>query len=78
MKPNEALGKQKPRAILSGGDNAVIVHLFDAGVLEDLMFNMPFFERRSIKHTDLKGLADRMAKMAERFRVDSVVGLRSF
>ena len=56
VKPNEALGKQKPRLILEGGPRAVITHLFDSGVMEDLIFHSEFFEKRSIKHTTMRGL----------------------
>ncbi|CAE7598746.1 unnamed protein product [Symbiodinium sp. CCMP2592] len=64
VKPNEALSKEKPGIILEGGPWAVRTHLFDSAVLEDLLFNTPFFERRSIKHTSMPGLCQRMRKLA--------------
>ena len=67
VKPNEALGKQKPRLILEGGPRSVVTHLFDAGVMEDLFFHTTFFEERSIKHTSLKGLCQRIRNLAERY-----------
>ena len=78
VKPNEALGKKKPRLILSGGDQSVVAHIFDAGVLEDLMFNMKFFESRSINHTDFAGVAGRMASMAERSDCTSSLDFGAF
>ncbi|OLP77186.1 hypothetical protein AK812_SmicGene42781 [Symbiodinium microadriaticum] len=67
VKPNEALGKQKPRLILEGGPRSVVTHLFDARVMEDLIFHTTFFEERSIKHTSLKGLCQRIRNLAERY-----------
>ncbi|CAE7246008.1 unnamed protein product [Symbiodinium sp. KB8] len=78
VKPNEALGKQKPRIILEGGPRSVVTHLFDAGVMEDLIFNTPFFESRSIKHTDMKGLCQRMREMAERFEFTASLDFGAF
>lgn len=78
VKPNEALGKQKPRLVLSGGDQGVISHIFDAGVLEGLLFHMDFFESRSIKHTDFGGLVDRMAKMAQRYDMTASLDFGAF
>ncbi len=48
IKTNEALSKQKPRAIISTGDTGVARHVIDAGLLEAVIFENPLFERRSI------------------------------
>ena len=50
VKPNEALSKEKARAIISAGDDGVVRHLFDAGILERVLFENPVYEQRSIKH----------------------------
>ena len=60
VKPNEALGKKKPRGIISAGDEGVIVHLFDAAVFERLLFQNPLFESRSIKHASTHDYAMRL------------------
>ena len=77
VKPNEALKKEKPRLILEGGPRAVITHLFDAGIMEDLVFNTSF-ERGSIKHTNMAGLCMRMGKLAEEFDFTASLDFRAF
>ena len=54
IKPNEALSKQKPRAIISSKDKGVVRHIFDAGVLEYVLFENPAFEFRSINWVAFK------------------------
>ena len=51
--------------ILAAGGEGVLTHLFDAAVLEGLVFYTKFFEDRSIKHASLQGLASRMAKFGK-------------
>lgn len=60
MKLNEALGKKKPRAMISTGDQGVALHLFDAAIFERLLFENPFFEARSMKHATPKEYANRI------------------
>jgi len=61
IKCNESLTKMKPRGILSGGDLGVVIHMADAGLLEAVLFSIPFFEERSVKHAVPAILAQRMA-----------------
>ena len=63
VKPNEALSKEKARAIISSGDDGVVRHLFDAGLLEKVLFENPVFEKRSIKHASMQELGRRAGEM---------------
>ncbi|CAE7853361.1 unnamed protein product, partial [Symbiodinium necroappetens] len=47
VKPNEALSKEKPRMIITSGDEGVVRHILDSGLLEHALFNNPLFEQRS-------------------------------
>lgn len=62
IKKNEGLLKMKPRGILSGGDLGTVIHMADAGLLEHVLFAIPFFEKRSVKHATPGELAARMAE----------------
>ena len=63
VKPNEALSKVKPRGIISAGDNGVVRHVFDAGVLERIVFENPVYENRSMKHASCKEFARRFRRI---------------
>jgi len=73
IKKNEALTKMKPRGILSGGDIGTVIHMADAGLLEHVLFAIPFFEKRSVKHATPGELAARMAD-----RVSLMISGRKF
>jgi len=61
VKLNEALQKIKPRLIQASGDEGAIVHTFDAGLLESIMFGITILERRSVKHAGPEHLRARLA-----------------
>ena len=63
---------------MEGGPRAVITHLFDAGLVEDLIFSTPFFESRSIKHTSMAGLCQRMCKIAESYAYTASLDFGAF
>ena len=44
----------------------MIAHICDAALLEDLMFNIRFFENRSMKHASVPALAKRMAPPSQK------------
>ena len=67
MKPNEALSKEKPRAIISAGDDGVVCHIFDAGILEHVLFENPVFEQRSIKHASPREVARRAGEFLRNY-----------
>lgn len=67
VKPNEALGKKKPRGIISAGDEGVLLHIFDSAVFERLLFDSPLFESRSIKHADMHEYATRVGNFARSY-----------
>ena len=50
VKPNEALAKKKPRAIISTGATGVATHLIDAAIIERFVFEDPLFGSCSIKN----------------------------
>ena len=78
VKPNETLSKEKPRAIIESGPTGVITHLFDAALLEDLIFNIPFFEQRSIKHATMNELCQRMQNMCRRYAFTASLDFGAF
>ena len=49
------------------GDAGCVTHLFDAGVLEDLIFSDPLLEERSIKHATPEELAARVGARMRSF-----------
>ena len=55
--------KVKPRAIISAGDAGVIRHVFDAGILESVLFENPVFEDRSIKHASQSEVSRRAGEL---------------
>jgi len=61
-KKNEGLTKLKPRGIMAGGDVWTCIHTSTAGLLEYLMFHIPSFAGRSVKHATKPELAARYAK----------------
>ena len=63
VKTNEALSKEKARAIISSGDDGVVRHLFDAGLLAKVLFENPVYEKRSIKHASMQELGRRAGEM---------------
>lgn len=67
VKPNEALAKQKPRAIISSKDEGVVRHIFDAGVLEHVLFENPAFEFRSIKHASPDEVSRRLGELLRNY-----------
>jgi len=67
VKPNEALAKQKPRAIISSKDEGVVRHIFDAGVLEHVLFENPAFEFRSIKHASPDEISRRLGELLRNY-----------
>ncbi|OLP74603.1 hypothetical protein AK812_SmicGene45810 [Symbiodinium microadriaticum] len=78
VKPNEALGKAKPRLIISTGDVGAVTHLFDAGAVEHLVFSDPLFEGRSIKHAEPEEVADRVGSRARKFDYVASMDFGSF
>ena len=60
VKPKEALGKKKPRGIISTGDAGVVLHIFDAATFEKILFHNRLFEARSIKHAELTECSKRV------------------
>ncbi|CAE7682915.1 unnamed protein product [Symbiodinium microadriaticum] len=53
VKPNEALSKEKPRMIITSGDEGVVRHILDSGL----------FEQRSLKHASRREFGRRMGEM---------------
>lgn len=68
VKLNEVLGKVKPRMIVSGGDEACMLHTLDCFTAEALIFACAFFESRSVKHADGEELRDRFAERLAEFQ----------
>ena len=68
VKLNEVLGKIKPRMIVSGGDEACMLHTLDCFTAEALIFACAFFESRSVKHADGEELRDRFAERLSGFQ----------
>ena len=67
VKPNEALSKVKPRAIISAKDDGVIRHVFDARILEHVLFENPVFEGRSIKHATQHEVSRRVGELLRNY-----------
>jgi hypothetical protein len=67
VKLNEALRKVKPRLIQSTGDEGCMLHTFDAGFLETIMFGISLIERRSVKHAGPEHLRARLAGIVHPF-----------
>ncbi|CAE7831081.1 unnamed protein product [Symbiodinium sp. CCMP2592] len=63
VKPNEALSQEKPRMIITSGDEGVVRHILDSGLLEHALFNNPLFEQRSLKHASRREFGRRMGEM---------------
>ena len=66
-KPNEALSKEKPRMIITSGDEGVVRHILDSGLLEHALFNNPLFEQRSLKHASRREFGRRMGEMMRNY-----------
>jgi hypothetical protein len=87
IKKNEALAKQKPRAIVSTGDDGCIINNPMMVMLESLFFGnhddcdmerkYNHWLQRSIKHTNMDGVAKRMARVVRAFP-DGFVGNMDF
>jgi len=61
VKPNESLRALKPRAIFHKDKLGTVIHMCDAGLAEFIIFSIPFFEKRSVKHCTRAGLSRRLA-----------------
>lgn len=75
LKPNEALGKPKPRGIQSVDDGMVGLHAIDAALFEHAMFDQDFLQNRSIKRAGPAACQKRLGKLFRRFNDDIAVSI---
>jgi len=61
IKVNEAIGKLKPRGIISGKDLGCVLQTTTAGLVEYLIFSIKEWEDRSVKHANKPIFARRVA-----------------
>jgi hypothetical protein len=73
IKMNEALSKEKPRAIQSMTDVLALLQSITIRPFTDVLFSPGLFESRSIKHVSSEDLPKRMASFLHRFRVGGLV-----
>ena len=60
VKPNEALGKIKPRLIQHTGPQGTAASSLMNKTIEQMFFRLPYFVHRSIKGTDNSGVSERI------------------
>ena len=60
VKPNEALGKIKPRLIQHTGPQGTAAAALMNKTVEQMIFRLPYFVQRSIKGTDNTGVCERV------------------
>ncbi|CAE7838719.1 unnamed protein product, partial [Symbiodinium microadriaticum] len=78
VKPNEALSKEKPRMIITSGDEGVVRHILDAGLLEHALFHNPLFEQRSLKHASRREFGRRMGEILRNYDYVSSMDFGAF
>lgn len=67
LKKNEALDKEKPRALLSTKDKGTFIHTHDAGFFEKGFFHISHYTDRSTKYVSPVGMKKRVAKFLAPF-----------
>lgn len=77
IKANEAQPstKAKPRMIQAGSKEQRAIEAMSVKLAEHAFFTCPVFEKRSIKHANLDGVAARMKKFIERFSDGSCISV---
>ena len=78
VKPNEALSKEKPRAIITSKDAGVVRHILDSGLLEHVLFNNPLFEQRSLKHASRRDFGRRMGELMRNYEYAASMDFGAF
>ena len=68
VKPNETLGKIKPRLIQHKGPKGTAMGSLMNKTIEECLFRLPYFVLRSIKGTDHHGVSNRMLSFYKEFR----------
>ena len=68
VKPNETLGKIKPRLIQHKGPSGTAMNSLMNKTIEEFIFRLPYFLLRSLKGTDHHGLNQRMLAFFREYR----------
>ena len=68
VKPNEVLGKIKPRLIHDFGTDGSAGSALMNKTIEAMLFRLPYFVKQSIKGTDTVGTNDRIHRLITRYR----------
>jgi hypothetical protein len=75
VKPNEALGKVKPRGIVAMSDELAMLQAMTIRTLGDILFSKEVCEDYSIKHANLDEQADRFARVCRRYRTGGAMSV---
>jgi hypothetical protein len=67
VKTNESLPTERPRCLISSGDEGVVVHNYDAGIGGKILFHLPLFRASCTKYCNNAQFCTRMGNFIMRF-----------